>query len=89
MMFHNVQNYYEKLVLEELTERGFLAGYEEGYVEDIACVALNNLPTQYFRFEVDMGFYMESEDYLMMRKQVVKAIDDAIIFINDKLEKEN
>jgi len=89
MMFHNVQNYYEKLVLEELTERGFLTGYEEGYVEDIACVALNNLPTQYFRFEVDMGFYMESEDYLMMRKQVVKAIDDAIIFINDKLEKEN
>lgn len=89
MLFQNVQNYYEKLVLEELTERGFLAGYEQGYVEDIACVALNNLPTQYFRFEVDMGFYMESEDYLLMRKQVIEAVDEAIIFINEKLENQS
>lgn len=86
MLFQNVQNYYEKLVLEELTERGFLAGYEQGYVEDIACIALNNLPNQYFRFEVDMGFYMESEDYLLMRKQVKEALDEAIVFINEKLE---
>ncbi|MDX1397475.1 MAG: late competence development ComFB family protein [Oceanospirillum sp.] len=89
MLFQNVQNYYEKLVLEELTERDFMSGYEQGYVEDIACVALNNLPVQYFRFEVDMGFYMESEDYVLMRKQVKQAVNDAVIFINDKLAKEN
>lgn len=85
MLFQNVQNYYEKLVLEELTERGFMSGYEQDYVEDIACIALNNLPTQYIRFEVDMGFFLNSEDYLMMRKQVREALDEAVIFINEKV----
>lgn len=89
MLFQNVQNYYEKLVLESLKARGFLSGYEQGYVEDIACIALNNLPTQYFRFEVDMGFFMESEDFMLMQKQVDQALDEAIIFINEKLDKES
>lgn len=85
MLFQNVQNYYEKLVLEALAERGFMSGYEQGYVEDIACVALNNLPTQYIRFEVDMGFFLSGEDHVMMRKQVNDALDDAIHFINSKI----
>ena len=55
----------------------------------MACVALMNLPGQYFRFEVEMGFYMESEDYVLMRKQVKQAVNYAVIFINDKLAKEN
>lgn len=88
MLFQNVQNYYEKLVLEALTERGFLSGYEQAYVEDIACVALNSLPTQYIRFEVDMGFHMESEDHKLIRQQVKQAVDDAVNFINQKLAKE-
>lgn len=86
MLFQNVQNYYEKLVLETLTNRGFMSGYEQGYVEDIACVALNNLPTQYIRFEVDMGFFMSSEDHLLMQGQVDQAVNEAIEFINSKLE---
>lgn len=86
MLFQNVQNYYEKLVLDELSLRGFMSGYEEGYVEDIACVALNNLPCQYIRFEVDMGFFLSSEDYRLMRKQVTEALDDAILFINEKVK---
>jgi len=85
MLFQNVQNYYEKLVLETLAERGFMSGYEQGYVEDIACVALNNLPTQYIRFEVDMGFFLSGEDHVMMRKQVNDALDEAINFINSKI----
>ncbi|WP_417595383.1 late competence development ComFB family protein [Oceanospirillum sp.] len=88
MLLQNVQNYYEKLVLEDLTERGLISGYEQGYAEDIACVALNNLPPQYFRFEVDMGFYLEDEDHIMMSKQVKEAVDNAIAFINDKIDKE-
>ena len=88
MLFQNVHNYYEKLVLEELTNRGFMSNYGLDYVEDVACIALNNLPTKYFRFEVDMGFYMESSDYLMMRKQVKDALDRAIAFINAKRTRE-
>ncbi|MBB1485271.1 late competence development ComFB family protein [Oceanospirillum sediminis] len=86
MLFQNVQNYYEKLVLEALTSRGFMSGYEQGYVEDIACIALNNLPTQYIRFEVDMGFFLSSEDHLLMQKQVNEAVDEAVTFINQKLK---
>jgi len=86
MLFQNVQNYYEKLVLEALTARGFMSGYEQGYVEDIACIALNNLPTQYIRFEVDMGFFLSSEDHLLMQKQVNEAVDEAVTFINQKLK---
>lgn len=86
MLFQNVQNYYEKLVFDELVKRGFMSGYEEGYVEDIACIALNNLPSQYIRFEVDMGFFLSSEDYQLMRSQVSQALDEAILFINEKIK---
>ena len=86
MLFQNVQNYYEKLVFDELLKRGFMSGYEEGYVEDIACIALNNLPCQYIRFEVDMGFFLSSEDYQLMRSQVSLALDEAILFINEKIK---
>ncbi|OPX56237.1 Late competence development protein ComFB [Oceanospirillum multiglobuliferum] len=86
MLFQNVQNYYEKLVFDELVKRGFMLGYEEGYVEDIACIALNNLPCQYIRFEVDMGFFLSSEDYQLMRSQVSQALDEAILFINEKIK---
>lgn len=89
MLFQNVHNYYEKLLMEELTERGYLKEYEQDYLEDVACVALNNLPNQYFRFEVDMGFYLESDDYMVMRKQVSKALDEAIAFINEKQRDDN
>ncbi|MAC48331.1 late competence development ComFB family protein [Oceanospirillum beijerinckii] len=89
MLFQNVQNYYEKLVLEALAEKGFMSGYEQGYVEDIACVALNRLPNQYIRFEVDMGFFLSSEDHMLMRKQVNEALDEAIHFINSKIAQSN
>lgn len=84
MMLENVRNYYEKLVLEELKKRDLPAQKGQDYVEDVACVALNNLPTQYIRFEVDMGFYMEGEDHYLMHKQVQEAVDEAIAFIKNR-----
>lgn len=84
MLFQNVQNYYEKLIAEELSERDILAQSGQDYMEDITCLALNRLPPRYIRFEVDMGFYMDKEEYLQMRQQVSQAVDDAVAFIAEK-----
>jgi len=90
MLLQNIQNYYEKLVIEELTERGLLPdNTKQDYVEDIACVALNSLPPQYIRFEVDMGFFMEDEDHYVMHQQVKEALDAAIDFVNHHKNRES
>lgn len=58
MAFDNIHNYFEKLVFDVIQDK--LANAEldndEDYLGDIACVALNQLPSRYVRHNVDMVF---------------------------------
>ncbi|MDH5660070.1 MAG: late competence development ComFB family protein, partial [Gammaproteobacteria bacterium] len=51
MAFDNINNYYEKLVFEKIQDKLFSdqLDNDEDYLADIACVALNQLPSRYVR----------------------------------------
>lgn len=85
MAFDNINNYFEKLVIEEIKKK-----YQDDELEndgdfmaDIACVALNQLPARYVRHNVDMVFYMTSEE----REQNQVVVEDAVAMAVDYVNK--
>lgn len=85
MAFDNITNYFEKLVfdsLQKLIADGQLEN-DEDFLGDIACVALNQLPSRYVRHNVDMVFYMTVEE----REQNQVIVDDAVITAIDYVNK--
>jgi len=78
-----IQNYYEYRVIESLALIAKPKGYTETQLVDLACLALNNLPTRYFRHEVDLAFYMSIEEHNEINDRVLKAVLDAIAFIEN------
>jgi hypothetical protein len=77
--FETIRNYYEQAVFRRVAssaaEHPQLA--EDGEVlADVACVALNRLPPKYIRNQVDMNFFMSSED----RAKIEAAVDAAVSF---------
>jgi hypothetical protein len=85
MAFDNINNYFEKLVFEALQDK--LANdnldNDEDYLADIACVALNQLPSRYVRHNVDMVFYMTAEE----REQNQIIVEDAVLMAIDYVNK--
>lgn len=84
MNFDAIRNYYEHLVINYLMEEAVPNGkiIDEELIEDIACLALNNLPARYIRHEVDMAFFLTTVDREQMRNSVIEAVDSAIKLIN-------
>ncbi len=84
MAFDNINNYFEKLVIDVLQDK--LSDHElendEDFLADIACVALNQLPSRYVRHNVDMVFYMTSEE----REQNQIIVEDAVIMAIDYVQ---
>ena len=80
---NHIRNYYEQLVAEEVRRR--LNDAEPpasmDYMADVACVALNRLPSRYIRFEVDMAFYMSPDEYVQTQQAVQDAVTDALAFV--------
>lgn len=80
-----IHNYYEHLVFDYIDRH--IAPNTEGkpddYFLDIACIALNNLPNRYVRYEVDMAFFLNQEDRNDMHTAVSKSIKDAKAFIDE------
>ena len=48
---------------------------------DVACVALNRLPPKYYRYEVDMAFYMSPNELNEVKTKVEEAVEEAISFV--------
>ncbi len=85
MAFDNINNYFEKLVFDDIQEHLNKTDLEhdEGFLADIACVALNQLPARYVRHNVDMIFYMTAEEKL----QNALLVEDAVIMAIDYVKK--
>lgn len=85
MAFDNIHNYFEKLVFDVI--QGKLSKNEldddEDFLGDIACVALNQLPSRYVRHNVDMVFYMTAEE----REQNQIIVEDAVVMATDYVTK--
>lgn len=83
MNFEDLHNYYESLVIQRIMET--LARSDEtldkGFLEDVACVALNQLPPRYIRHKVDLAFYMPVQERQEMQGAVQRAVEYAAKFV--------
>lgn len=77
----NICNYYEQLVIDHLWQltNNPANNFTQAFIEDVACLALNDLPTCYVRNLVDKGANMTEHDHQEMRQLVLVAIDKAMI----------
>jgi|TARA_B110000211_G_scaffold171257_1_gene193385 hypothetical protein len=80
---NHISNYYELVVSEEI--RAQLASRVKppamDFMADVACVALNRLPPKYFRYEVDMAFYMSPNELFEVKQRVSQVVTEAIAFV--------
>ena len=85
MAFDNIHNYFEKLVFEVIQTKLHKDGLDndEDFLGDIACVALNQLPSRYVRHDVDLDFYMSSDE----REQNIQLTEDAVTMAIDYVKK--
>ena len=82
MVFATVQNYYEQMVYLRIQE--LLTVEDAPFREDVACVALNQLPPRYVRESVDLLFYMSPNERARMVRNVEEAVVSAIDFVRTR-----
>jgi hypothetical protein len=78
----DIHNYYERLVLEEMEKQKLKQVYNNETMADLCCTALNQLPSRYIRFDVDMAFYATHNEHLEMKKQVCDAVTFAKVAVS-------
>ncbi len=91
MRFDSIHNYYETIVVRELIQSFVenIKDIDEDYLQDIACVALNMLPARYVRHDVDMAFFLSSEERFEMDKAVKAAVATAKAHVDHQNEIDN
>lgn len=82
-LLDNIQNYYEPMVLDALIEILGDRRLNEDVLTDIICVALNHLPPRYYRYEVDMVFYLSPIEFEEMKQKVKAATEHALKYVED------
>ncbi len=91
MDFTSIHNYYEHLVADYLTTE-IAPKYPDkphDFFMDIACYALSKLPARYMRHEIDMAFYMSTEERQKMTQAVKQAVDDAVKYIEKNFNRDD
>lgn len=73
----SVHNYYERPVFNHIQENYLDVGLTENQLADMACIALNRIAPRYIRHDIDMSFYMSSEEYQEIQERVKKAVKKA------------
>lgn len=76
----SIDNLYEKLVADAIDETR-KPDDDEDFLADVMCVALNRLPSKYYRHSVDMVFYMAEGEMDAMKKDSLGAVKDAREFV--------
>ncbi len=84
-IINHTSNYYEQVVSDEIRRQ--LASRvnepEMDFMADVACVALNRLPPKYYRYEVDMAFYMSPNELYEVKERVTNVVSEAIAFVEN------
>lgn len=80
----DIHNYYEKLVLDHVSEQGLDQGKDPDYLADLSCIVLNQLPPRYIRYEVDMAFYLPQSERFEMQMKVEEAVRKAVEFLENQ-----
>lgn len=91
MNFDAIYNYYERLVFDAIqdTLKNSDKSYSQGDIEDIACIALNRLPSHYVRHTVDTVYFQSDEERLRIEKEVADAVRLAITKVESKPHKDD
>ncbi|MFQ3237213.1 MAG: hypothetical protein ACI9C4_002793 [Paraglaciecola sp.] len=84
---NDIHNYYEHLVLERIIELKIADSGDDNFIADLCCLALNQLPPRYIRYEVDMSFYLAQDERQQMQINTLEAINKAIRFLDGKERK--
>merc|ERR1712058_170455 len=77
----DIHNYYEHLVLERISKLGLDTTKSPDYLADLCCLALNQVPPRYIRYEVDMAFYLPQSERNQMEMNVEHAISKALKYL--------
>ena len=81
--FSTIHNAHEQAVFQALRQalpdHPHLEGSE--LLPDIACVALNRLPSRYIRHSVDLSFYLSDKERADIDQMVADAVAYAIQFV--------
>ena len=79
--FEDVYNFYQDYVFNKVSE--LADQHSSEFQADVACVALNKLPSKYIRHHVDMAFYLTPEEYNNMEAIIHDAVVNAIAFVKE------
>jgi hypothetical protein len=79
----DIHNYYEHLILERIEKLNLDKSKTPDYIADLCCLALNQVPPRYIRFEVDMAFYLPQNERQQMEMNVINAVTKATKFLDE------
>lgn len=75
MIFDSIHNYYEALVAERIMSTlAREADVDQDFLEDVACLALNQLPARYVRNDLDMALFLTIRERERMQQRVIEAV---------------
>ena len=86
--FDQVHNYYERLVFEEIARLAPAQenqGFTGEMLADVACLALNRLPSRYVRHDVDMMFYLAEPERQAMEQALGEVLAFAFSFVRERM----
>ncbi len=85
MNFEAIHNYYEPLVIEHVMNTiAPHSDHGEDALEDIVCLALNQLPARYVRHDVDMAFFLTSRERERMQQAITEAVLNASQTVSER-----
>jgi len=75
-----ISNFYERLVIDHINRicRERDLKLDAGAQQDIACLALNQLPPRYVRHSIDAIFFIPDDERIQIDNDVTNAVDNAI-----------
>lgn len=90
MKFDAIHNYYEPLVIEVIMNTlGREPEARQDFLEDVACLALNQLPPRYVRHDDDMAFSLTTRERTKMQQRITEAVLNAAQQVREHRRKEN
>lgn len=90
-MFAGIKNFAEQLVFARMQETLIAQGInDEDFLEDVACLALNQLPPRYIRFSVDLVVNLDQDERNQLEEDAADAVRKAVdIVTHRRLQREN
>jgi len=84
--FSSIHNHYERAVFNAVLEtRDRYPQIAESLLPDVACVALNRLPSRYIRHAVDLAFYQTEKERLEADRLLNDAVGFAFEFVQARV----